>query len=325
MRANFGGLSLPGNRGKSLLQSDTRRRSGECNWLSPVLSFLAPGGTVTRRRFLLAALAIAAAVFAGFLWWNRRQPVGPVEIYEGVTYRCERLEAAGGGAGLVHWVRVDLAAPGIEIYVTPLDSQAVAQGWQYRLRRTGKAVQEEKLAVGINGTLFTSDSGWIRMAGDLARAVETTVAEHHVSHVWEHTYLLWFEDDLSPHLETTKPPGEQILDQARWGIGCQGIGLTGDKVRDGIERIPADSRTAVGIDRERKLLWLAVFEKVSPRHAMEKLAELGAKDGILLDGGDSTSMALGEQARGVRPGVLTGDWRPVATHLGVRARALAPN
>jgi len=29
---------------------------------------------------------------------------------------------------LVHWVVVDLAAPGIELYVTPIDPNAVARG-----------------------------------------------------------------------------------------------------------------------------------------------------------------------------------------------------
>jgi hypothetical protein len=81
----------------------------------------------------------------------------------------------------------------------------------------------------------------------------------------------------------------------------------------------------VGIDREQKLLFLAVFENASPRRALEKLAELGAQDGMLLDGGDSTAMALGEQAHGIHPGVLIGDWRPVATHFGVRAKALPRN
>jgi hypothetical protein len=267
---------------------------------------------------VVVAVALAGA---GFLWWNRRQPVAPTEIYEGVTYACERLET-GGGAGLVHWVRVDLAARGIDIYVTPLDPHAVAQGWQFRLKRTGKTVREEKLAVAINATMFSTDSGWIPMAGDMAKALETTVADHHVSHNWEHTYLLWFEDDLTPHLEATKPPGVSVLDTARWAIGGQGVGLAGGKVNERMEYSPVDSRTAVGIDRDSRLLFLAVFEKASPRTALEKLAELGAKEGMLLDGGDSTSMALGGQARGVRPGVLTGDWRPVATHLGVRARAL---
>ena len=279
---------------------------------------------MTRRRFLRVGL-IVAVMALGFWWWNRRQPVLPTNIYEGVTYGCERLNSDGEGSGLVHWVRVDLAAPGIELYVTPLDPDAVALGWQFRLRHTGAAVQDDNLAVGINATMFDSNSGWLPLAGDLARARETTVADHQVSHIWEHTYLLWFDDELTPRIETSKPPSAAVLDKARWGVGGQGVGLNRGSVGDFIDRRPADARTAVGIDRPQKLLFLAVFESASPRRALKKLAELGAIDGMLLDGGNSTSMALGEKSRGVRPGVLLSGWRPVATHFGVRANALRPN
>jgi len=222
----------------------------------------------------------------------------------------------------MHWVRADLAAPGIELYVTALDAEAVASGWQFRLQDTGAVVQNEDLAVGINGTYFESDSGWVRMSGDLARAGETTVAEHVVSHIGEHTYLLSFDDALNPCIETSKPPSATILDRTRWGIGAQAVWLVSGKIWEGAQRTPADSRTAVGIDQQKKLLFLAVFENASPRRALEVLARLGAVDGILLDGGDSTTMSLGKRATGVRPGVVTGGWRPVATHFGVRARAL---
>jgi len=56
-------------------------------------------------------------------------------------------------------VSINLATPGIELYVTPLDPVAVAQGWQYRLRRVADVVDKEKLAVAVNGTFFESDSG----------------------------------------------------------------------------------------------------------------------------------------------------------------------
>ena len=78
------------------------------------------------------------------------------EIFEGVTYGCKRLDATEEGSGLLHWAIIDLAAPGIELYVTPLDPKAVAGGWQYRLRRIGDVVDKERLAVAINGTLFES-------------------------------------------------------------------------------------------------------------------------------------------------------------------------
>jgi hypothetical protein len=277
---------------------------------------------VKRRRVLLACLVVVLAAI-GFHWWNRRQPVPPTEIYEGVTYGCASLAEDAEGSGLMHWVRIDLAAPDVEIYVTPLDPEAVADGWQYRLRNTGSVVREEGLAVGVNGTLFSADSGWLPRPGDLARAIETAVADHQVSHVVGHTFLLWFDDQKTPYVESSKPPSESVLTQARWGIGGKLVGLRGGQVdAGGSAQEASDSRTVVGFDRERRLLFLAVFQNASPRRALEELRDLGAVDGMLLDGGDSTSMALGNQARGVRPGVLMGGWRPVATHFGVRARAL---
>src|SRR5262249_9644073 len=72
-------------------------------------------------------------------------------VWGGVTYGCERLAPGRQGKGLVYWVRVDLTAPGIEVYVTPKDPTAVSLGWQYRLRRIRDVVDKEDLAVAING------------------------------------------------------------------------------------------------------------------------------------------------------------------------------
>src|SRR5262249_28233159 len=80
--------------------------------------------------------------------------------FVGIAYGCKRLAATEEGSGLLHWVRVDLTAPGLELYVTPLDAAAVAQGWEDRLRRIGDVVDTEHLAVAINGALFLSNSGW---------------------------------------------------------------------------------------------------------------------------------------------------------------------
>jgi Phosphodiester glycosidase len=270
--------------------------------------------------FLLVGFAI---VIASATWWHqRRGPQAPTEIFEGVTYGADQLAATAEAGGLLHWVRVDLSAPGIELYVTPLDPEAVAQGWQYRLRRIGEVVQSEHLAVAVNAAMFSSRSPlWVRLPGDLAKGVETVVADHVVSHVWEHTYLLWFDDQLTPHLRPSKPPPAAELAQAKWGIGGQAVWLHKGKVWPGSNRSP-DSRTAVAIDSEHKLLFLAVAENISPRLMLQKLADLGAKDGTLLDGGSSSAMAIGEAATGVRAGVVDGGWRPVATYFGVRARTI---
>src|SRR5262245_5258634 len=59
------------------------------------------------------------------------------EIFVGITYGCEQLEPSTEGSGFVYWVRVDLMAPGVELYVTPMDPTARSEGWQYRLRQVG--------------------------------------------------------------------------------------------------------------------------------------------------------------------------------------------
>jgi Phosphodiester glycosidase len=274
-----------------------------------------------RRRFLLICFALLFAVLGTYWSWNLRHPVPATEIYQGVTYGCERLEGDEDASGLMHWVRVDLTAPGIELFVTPLDPEAVERGWQYRLQHTATVLKREHLAVAINGVYFSSDSGWIRMTGDWARSMEATIANYVVSHVPEHTYILCFDDHLDSCIERSWPPKDS-MPRYRWGLGDQG----GPRLWRGnvseTSRKPIDARTAVGIDSEKRLLFLAVFENASQRRALEKLAQMGAVDGMLLDGGSSTSMAISGNAHSVRPGVLLGDWRPVATHFGIRAREL---
>jgi Phosphodiester glycosidase len=270
------------------------------------------------------ALAVALMAFTGAdsASWERCAPQ-PREIFSGITYGCERLERSEQGQGVFHWVRIELGAPGIELYVTPLDPSAVARGWQYRLRRIDDVVRDARLAVAINGALFTTKySWWPRLSGELANGVETVVSDHVASHFWEHTYLLWFDDDLNPHLRPSKPPQSAELRQAKWGIGAQAVWLHDGSVWSGSERKP-DTRTAIGIDAERKLLFLAVAEWASPRLVLERLATLGARDAMLLDGGGSSALGIGEGARGVASGPLFGGSRPVATFFGVRARRLS--
>jgi Phosphodiester glycosidase len=271
---------------------------------------------------LLLAVAFGALSVGASVCWNCRQRQPPTDIFEGITYGREFLATTEEGGGVIHWVRIELTAPGIELYVTPLDPSAVAQGWQYRLRWIGDVVSREHLAVAINGTYFASQSPWwIRMSGDLATSVETLVADHVVSHSSPGTYLLWFNDQLTPRMGRTRPPAAADLAQARWGIGARAVWLSDGRVVPGTDRAPG-ARTAIAIDPQPKVLFLAVGPNVSARLLLEKLAGLGAKDGMSLDGGTSSSMAIGEGAAGVQPGVLWGGWRPVATFFGVRARPI---
>lgn len=279
---------------------------------------------ITPARYRNAQLAVAflLALFAADCAYWERCPSQPKAIFVGITYGCERLDRTDEGRGVLHWVRVELGAPGVELFVTPLDPSALEDGFQYRLRWIDDVVRNERLAVAINGSLFTSTPSWRpRLPGDLAKGVETVVSEHVPSHLWEHTYLLWFDDYLNAHLRPSKPPKPEELRQAKWGIGGQGVGLQNGKIWSGTDRTP-DSRTAIGIDSERKLLFLAVAEWASPHLVLEELAKLGVRDAMLLDGGGSSTIAMGEGAQDLARGALFGGWRPVATFFGVRAHRL---
>jgi Phosphodiester glycosidase len=244
------------------------------------------------------------------------------EIFEGITYGCKQLDPSKEANGVVHWVRIDVTAPGITPYVTSEDPTAVSQGWQYRLRRVANVVASERLAVAVNGTLFSSNSIWWHRPGDFANAVNPVVADHTITHVaLLDTYLLWFDDKSTLHLQPNKST-EAELAMAKWGIGGEDFWLRDGRVWPGDYRshIP-EGRTAVAVDQSRKLLFLAVGTHISPNLIFQTLVDLGASDGMLLDGGDSSSMAIGPGARVVSPGVVFG-WRPVANQFGVRAEPL---
>ena len=270
---------------------------------------------------LTVLLAVLGAAVVAYEWWTRPRPTQPTTIFRGVTYSC--FEAHEPECrDLVHVVKVDLAAPGIELYLTPLNSSAVAQGWQYRLDSAGSVLEREKLAVVVNATFFTSDSGLIQWSGDLARSGQTIIADGQISHLDPHSYLLWFESDLTPHLEFAAPPKAAVLRRARWAIGGGAVSLWKGKRHEVTDKHLMDRRTAIGIDSRRKLLWLAIFENASFDGVARVLAAQGVQDGFLLDGGHSTTMVLSADAAHVQTGEMLHGWRPVATFLGIRATPL---
>jgi hypothetical protein len=275
-------------------------------------------GFALRFTVLLALLSVAAAAYQ---WWTRPWPTPPTTIFRGITYTS--FEANEPECrDLVHVVKVDLTAPGIELYLTPLNSSAVAQGWQYRLDSAGSVLEREKLAVVVNATFFSSDSGMIQWSGDLARSGQTIIADGQISHLDPHSYLLWFESDLTPHLEFAAPPQAAVLRKARWAVGGHAVSLWKGKLCEATDKHVLDRRTAIGIDTGRKLLWLAIFENASFDGVARVLAAQGAQDGFLLDGGHSTTMVLSAKAAHVQTGEMLHGWRPVATFLGIRATPL---
>ena len=243
-----------------------------------------------------------------------------------MSFRSDILPVTEEGGGRVHVVITDLRAPGLQLYVSPLDPAALAKGFRYRLRRISEVTRTEQLSVVVNAAMFDSQPPfWLPLPGDLANsAFGTLVADHVVADV-QHSDLLWFDDQLQSHLRPWDfSLRARDLAAAKWAIGGQIILQDGRVAStDGLDR-RSDSRTAAAIDRQNHL-FLAVAENLSARRFSERLAELGATDGIQLDGGSSSAMAIGGKPQGsVTAGAVYGGWRPVASFFGIRAPAGAP-
>ena len=283
-----------------------------------VLALGCPASLLQKRICRFAAFVVVGAFLHGD-FWEQGHPQQPVKIFAGVTYGCERLAVTQEGGGLVHWVRVDLTAPGVELYVTPLDPAAVARGWQYQLRPIEDVVEREHLAVAVNGTYFATASGsWLRFSGDLARSMQTLISDHVVAYGPWGASLIWFDAELAPHVLRLSSAAKPTLTQAKWAVGAHVLQLHDGQI---LERGDAtvNARTAIGIDQTRKVLLLAVAERISLPRILHILADLGARDGILLDGGNSSAMEIGRGSTGIPATVLLGGGRPVATYIGVRA------
>ena len=273
-------------------------------------------------RAVVCLLLIIVAVSGGYYWWTYHGPQRSIEIYKGISYGCEEITPVPEARGLIYWAKADLNVPGVSLYVTPLDPVAQGQGYEYRLRYVSTTVREENLAAAVNGTMFDSNSSIIRMSGDLARSIETTVSDHTVNHVNEYSYLLGWDENNVAEQELDKPPSKSGMARAKIGIATQNVTLRNGKVFLSAGH-DVDHRTMIAVDPEKKLVWIAVFDHASVAFGANWLAQQGAKFGFAVDGGTSSAMAIGKDAVGVQSGTVTGNWRPVATQFGFRAEPIS--
>jgi hypothetical protein len=271
------------------------------------------------RRFSIAAVILGVSAGA-FAWYTHRGPTPPTEIYRGITYSCIRLPDDPQAHGLVHLIRVDLTAPGIQLFTTPLDADATSRGWEYKLRWVSSAVRDEHLAVGINASMFNANSRYFPLPGDLARGVEPLVNNHAEDHPCWFCWMVGFDDDLTPHFYDDKPPTPAELARFKWGVGTQLPILLQGQLNNAWDGTTIDHRTAIGINTATKTLWLACFEQASIRYAAQFLSDQGATDAGILDGGHSTSMAVGADVAGIPSGSIISYYRPVANVFGIRAQ-----
>ncbi len=268
-----------------------------------------------------------------------------VALFKGVLHQT--LPATGPVPMAIHVLRIDLAAPGVSLVVTPGDP---SEGHEYRALKTSEALLANDWQVAVNGGYFLPFAGgspggddYIPQPGqgtdvsgaaihngrtvspiepDLDRRVNAILC------IWgEAKVVIRDGQDCGPRVREAMAAGPRLLKDGRR------LSYTTFDATYGAARHP---RTALGLDARRRLAWLVTVDGRQPGFSegasLDELTDifisLGARDAINLDGGGSTTMVV-ESANGhlvlnrpIHTGV-PGRERPSANHLGVRARPIS--
>jgi hypothetical protein len=303
------------------------------------------GARSFRRRRVLARVAGAVCILLGLLgivaagyalWFlNRGQPAAAAreEWFAGVSY--ERIVRSDPRSIVAHVVRIDLDHPGIEIFVTPPDTDGDRP---LKARTTTAFAAEHRAQVAINANFyfpFSADNplSYFPHAGDPVQ----------VAGIGATGGVVYHNDPWRDATFYISRAGRVSFEKPADGI-WSAISGSAFLVREGRALANVDppstgepalyARTALGLDATGRQLILVVIEGKQPGRSigmtLSELAEFmrssGAHTAINLDGGGSSSLV---RQTGPSHWSLVNctsnfkmPWweRPVANHLGIFAR-----
>jgi len=270
----------------------------------------------------------------GYLAYDRGRPAPiPMKqtLYEGVTYR--RIVRYFPRPRIAHVLEIDTKAKGIEFLVTPPDSEGETP---LRARTTSQFLEEFNLQIAINGGGFSP--WWSHSPADYYPHVGDPIAPFgFTASYWKVYWTTAETEGIPPALFISR---RNVLsfnnkpNRVHTAIsGDRMIVLKGETAPD-LDDHELDPRTAVGINRNGRLLYLVVVDGRQPFYSdgatFAELAQLlidqGAYAGMSLDGGGSSTMVVEAEGGGHRilnspiDHYIPGTERPVGTHLGIYFR-----
>ena len=280
----------------------------------------------------LGALAVGAGMGLGayFLWFQvlRGQPRPETRaLFHGVRY--ERRVMREPRVLVAHVVRVDMDAPGIGFLVTPLPANRRAR---LEAQTTSRFLAQNRLQLAINGDFFRpfrSEGLWrfYPQPGEPVRPFGLSCSRRRCTgRPSPARPTLYFSCRGRATFRRPADPCHAIS-----GISL----LRNGRARTGPLPELRHPRTAAALDRREQTLILLVVdgrqpgysEGVTPRELARLALEAGGHNAIHLDGGGSSTLVMqhGGKPRQLNTPMhtrLAGRERPVANHLGVRARPL---
>lgn len=276
---------------------------------------------------LLGACLLGAGLLFALYWFHRPPAMERTEIFRGVYLTVKDLPGSSDGGGKVMIVEIHWNEPGVQLkhrdfdYTFSRDNPLAAH---YNLEFADWAVLREKPAVLVNTTRYFPEGLLDSLPGKRVRTLETLVVDGQVSHLHEHTYLLFWDQDMEATVQRTKPPSSENLSRAVLGIGLQGIQINEGSISMNAiaETTETYARTFIGIDPIQDILYLLAFEKASPRMMLSLARDAGIIFGGQVDSGDATNLIVGPGAQGIRPFSGIRNPRPLGPYLKVFADRL---
>jgi hypothetical protein len=291
-------------------------------------------------RLSLGIVAIALIPLLMYGGWISQRPLRlPTErsLFQGINY--ERRVQDDPRPLVIHIVGIDLTVPGVEI-VASTDLALAPENGPAIARTTSHFLTDTQVQLAVNASFFYpfhEHTPWdySPRSGDrvhpvgLAITNELTYSEPspdwHPLCVLESSHLHITTDTTCP--DTTKAA------VAGWLLLVAG--------KPAVSQLPSPdkpyARLVVGTNADGSYVWLVAIDGKQPLYSQGMtltevtalMQQLGAVDALNLDGGGSTTLV---QSTADGPQLLNAavhtKWpmreRPVANHIGVKARPLTP-
>lgn len=280
------------------------------------------------RKLVLTALLLAACQTAP------PPPLAPRSLFRGVRY--ERVVTDQPRPLVIHVVRIDLSAPGLDFLVTPPSADPKRQ---LRAQTTSQFLKKNRLQLAINGGFFRPfyaawPFGFFPHSGDGVdvRGIMISSGRAYSQAQRGFASLSLAKTSTGSFRAAIGAP----IQGAEQAISGYPKLITKGVVEDSMGNYASPSspepRTAVGLDRDAGALFLVVVDgRQRGRSEGMTLKELarwmrarGVFEAVNLDGGGSSTLVIArpEGARVLNRPIHYGDpgrERPVGNHLGVLA------
>lgn len=257
-------------------------------------------------------------------------------LFAGVQYH--RTVRRSPERAVVHFVRVELDAPGVEVFLTPGDPDETKQ---VRAEVTTEFLRTTGAQIAVNASYFypfysNTVLDYYPRRGDPVTAVGLTVAGGEAYAPPEPDpeaglVPIWFFED--GHAELGAEPRDAPEAVSGFPLLVRGATTAWVPRLQPRRRAP---RVAAGLEPGGRVLWLLVADGRQPLYSLgldvfevvEALRARGVHDAVMLDGGGSAGLGMLEDgapkmlSTPVHGRIPTGIERPVANHIGIRARRL---